>query len=325
MKRRDFLVACAGGAAFPIAARAQHDLIPLIGFLSSRSPEESKPHLAGFVKGLAAFGYSEGKTVRVEYRWANGHYDQLRKLAGELVAMKPAILVAAGGAPSARAAKSVTESIPITFVAGDSISEGVVTSLNRPGANITGVDLMSGELTGKRLQLLSQLLPPGGVMGFLTNPKGVASSLRSEDLKLAAAGIDREPLVAGASSDAEIHAAFSLLNQKRAAGLVVENDPFFDSQRELLIRLTAQHSIPAIYHIREFPVAGGLMSYGANLVDAYSQIGVQTGRILKGANISDLPVTRPTKFELAVNLSTAKQLGLAIPPTILATADEVID
>jgi len=297
----------------------------LIGFLSSRSPDESRPHLAAFFKGLGAFGYVDGKMVRTEYRWANGHYDQLRKMAAELAALNPAIIVAAGGAPSARAAKSVTTLIPITFLAGDSVSEGVVSSINRPGANITGVDLMSGELTGKRLELLSQLLPVGSVIGFLTNTKGVASSLRSEDFKLAAAGIGREPLIAGASTDGEISAAFSLLVQKRVAGIVVENDPFFDSQRENLIKLAAQNSIPAIYHIREFPAAGGLMSYGANLVDAYNQLGVQTGRILKGANISDQPVTRPTKFELAINLRAAKNLGLAIPPTVLAIADEVVD
>jgi ABC-type uncharacterized transport system, periplasmic component len=169
------------------------------------------------------------------------------------------------------------------------VSEGVVVSLNQPGANITGVDLMSGELTGKRLQLLSQLLPTGGVIGFLTNNKGVQSSLRSEDFKLAAAGMGREPLITGASTDAEIDAAISLLVQKRIVGLVVENDPFFDSQRERLIRLTAEHSIPAIYHIREFPLAGGLMSYGANLVDAYNQMGVQAGRILKGATLMIYP------------------------------------
>jgi len=242
-----------------------------------------------------------------------------------LVALNPAIIVAAGGAPSARAAKSVTTSIPITFVTSDSVSEGVVVSLNQPGANITGVDLMSGELTGKRLGLLSQLLPAGGVIGFLTNTKGVQSSLRSEDFKLAAAGMGRDPVMAGASTDAEIDVAFSLLVQKRAVGLVVENDPFFDSQRNRLIQLTAQHSIPAIYHIREFPVAGGLMSYGANLVDAYNQMGVQAGRIVKGANIADLPVIRPTKFELALNLSTAKKLSLTIPPTVLAIADELVD
>jgi putative tryptophan/tyrosine transport system substrate-binding protein len=325
MKRREFLWFLPAGIAWPAVAQAQQQTMPLIGFLSSRSPEDSRPHLAGFLRGIEAFGYIDGKTARIEYRWANGQYDQLRKLASELVALNPAIIVAAGGAPSARAAKSVTTSIPITFVTSDSVSEGVVASLNRPGANITGVDLMSGELTGKRLELLSKLIPAGGVIGFLTNPKGVQSSLRSEDFKLGAAGVGRDPLIAGASTDAEIGGAFSLLVQKRAAGLVVENDPFFDSQRKRLIQLTAQHAIPAIYHIREFPVAGGLMSYGANLVDAYNQMGIQTGRILKGANITDLPVTRPTKFELALNLGTAKKLGLTIPPTVLATADELID
>ena len=325
MKRRDFLWAVAGAVAWPTVAMAQQETLQLIGFLSSRSPEESKPHLAGFLRGLEAFGYIDGKTVKIEYRWAQGHYDQLRKLAEELVALNPAIIVAAGGAPSARAAKSVAASIPVIFIAGNSVSEGVVTSLNRPGANITGVDLMSGELTGKRLGLLSQVLPPGGVIGFLTNTKGVASSLRAEDFKLAAAGMGREPFIAGASTDGEIDAAFSQLTQKRASGLVVENDPFFDSQRERLIRLTAQHSIPAIYHIREFPAAGGLMSYGANLVDAYNQMGVQAGRILKGANVADMPVIRPTKFELALNLSTAKKLGLTVPPTVLAIVDELVD
>jgi putative ABC transport system substrate-binding protein len=325
MKRRELLGLIAVGVAWPVVGRAQQKTVPLIGFLSSRSPQDSKPHLEGFLRGIEAFGYIDGKTVRIEYRWANGQYDQLRRLAGELAALKPAIIAAAGGAPSARAAKSVTSSIPITFVAGDSVTEGVVASLNQPGANITGVDLMSGELTGKRLGLLSQALPPGGVIGFLTNTKGVQSSLRAEDFRLAAAGIGREPLVAGASTAAEIESAFALLVEKGIAGMVVENDPFFDSRREWLIQLARERSIPAIYHIREFPVAGGLMSYGANLADAYNQMGVQVGRILKGANIVDLPVVRPTKFELALNLSTAKKLGLTIPPTMLAIADELID
>jgi ABC-type uncharacterized transport system substrate-binding protein len=324
MKRREFFGLLAGGIAWPTAGAAQERL-PLIGFLSSRSSEDSKPHVGGFLRGLGAFGYVDGQTTRIEYRWANGQYDVLRKLAGELVALQPAVIAAAGGAPSARAAKSVTTSIPITFVAGDSVSEGVVASLNHPGANITGVDLMSGELTGKRLGLMSQLLPPGGVIAFLTNPKGIQSSLRADDFRLAAAGIGREPLVLGGSTDEEIERGFAQLVKVKAAGLVVENDPFFDTQRERLIRLAAQHSIPAIYHIREFPVAGGLMSYGTNLVDAYNQMGVMVGRILKGANIVDLPVIRPTKFELVLNLGTAKRLGLTIPPTLLAIADEITE
>jgi ABC-type uncharacterized transport system substrate-binding protein len=213
----------------------------------------------------------------------------------------------------------------IIFIAGDSVSEGIVASLNQPGANVTGVDLMSGELTGKRLSLLAQLLPSGTPIGFLTNKKGVQSNLHASDFELAVAAMNREPVVVGASDDAEIDNSFSLLNQKRVGGLVVENDPFFDSRRERLIRLTAQQSIPAIYHIREFPLAGGLMSYGTNLMDAYYQMGVLIGRILKGANIADLPVTRPTKFDLALNLSTAKVLGLTIPTTVLAIADELID
>jgi putative ABC transport system substrate-binding protein len=325
MKRRKFLGLVAGGIAWPVVGQAQQQTMPLIGFLSSRSPEDSKPHVAGFLRGLEALGYIDGKTARIEYRWAYGRYDQLRKLASELTALQPIVIAAAGGAPSARAAKSVTASIPITFVTSDSVSEGVVASLNQPGANITGVDLMSGELTGKRLELLSRLLPAGGVIGFLTNTKGVQSSLRAKDFELAAPAMGREPLIVGASTDAEIDSAFSLLVQKRVAGLVVENDPFFDSRRERLIQLTAERSMPAIYHIREYPVAGGLMSYGANLVDAYNQMGVQVGRILKGANIADLPVVRPTKFELALNLNTAKKLGLTIPPTVLAVVDELID
>ena len=235
------------------------------------------------------------------------------------------MIVAAGGAPSVRAARSVTSAIPITFIASDPLSEGVIASLNHPGANITGIDLMSGELTGKRLGLLAQLLPAGSVVGFLTNTKGVQSSLRVSDFRLAAAALGRETFVVGASTDAEIDDAFSTLVQKRIGGLVVENDPYFDSQRERFIRLAAQRSIPAIYHIREFPVAGGLMSYGANLVDAYNQMGVLVGRVLKGAPIADLPVVRPTKFELAINLGTAKKLGLTIPPAVLAIADELVD
>jgi len=325
MRRRAFLGLVGSGIAWPAVARAQQLSVPTIGFLSSRSPEDSKPHLEGFLRGLGAFGYIEGKTAKIEYRWANGQYDQLRKLAAELAALQPALIAAAGGAPSARAAKSVTTSIPIIFVAGDSVTEGIVASLNQPGGNVTGVDLMSGELTGKRLGLLVQLLPPGTPIGFLTNKKGVQSSLRQNDFELAVAAMGRESVILEASDDAQIENSFSMLAQKKVSGLVVENDPFFDSRRLHLIQLTAQRSIPAIYHIREFPLAGGLMSYGTNLVDAYNQMGVLAGRILKGANIADLPVSRPTKFELALNLGTAKTLGLTIPTTVLAIADELID
>ena len=326
MRRREFLGLVGGGiAAWSPVAHAQNQNMPLIGFLSSRSPEESKPHLAGFLRGLEAFGYIDGKTATIEYRWAQGQYDRLPKLASELTGLHPAIIAAAGGAPSARAAKLATSSIPVLFVTSDLVREGLVTSLNRPDGNVTGVDLMSGELTGKRLELLAQLVPGGSAIAFLTNPSGLQSSLQTKEVERAAHAHGRELVVVRASTDAELDSTFSTLVKSRVAGLVVENDPFFDSRREHLIGLTAQRSIPAIYHIREFPVAGGLMSYGASLVDAYYQMGVQVGRVLKGAKIADLPVIRPTKFELTINLKTAKALGLAIPPTLLAIADEVID
>jgi ABC-type uncharacterized transport system substrate-binding protein len=274
--------------------------------------------LAGFLRGLEAFGYIDGKNVRIEYRWADGQYDRLPKLAGELAEMHPAIIAAGGGAPSARAAKSATKSIPIVFVTSDSVGEGLVTSLNRPDENITGVDLMSGELTGKRLELLAQLSHAGSTIAFLANPKGMQTRLRVKEIESAAQTLARQSIVVSASADAELDASFSMLAKNRVSGLVVQNDPFF----EHLIQLTAQHSIPAIYHIREFR---GLMSYGASLVDAYYQMGIQAGRVLKGAGITDLPIIRPTKFEFVLNLKTAKALGITVPPAVLAVADEVID
>lgn len=326
MRRREFFGFLGGGlATLPAVAHAQQQSMPLIAFLSSRSPEDFRPHLAGFLRGLEAFGYIDGKTATIEYRWANGQYDQLPKLAGELTNLHPTIIVGSGGAPSARAAKQATSSIPVFFVTSDSVQEGLVASLNRPGGNVTGVDIMSGELTGKRLEVLAQLIPSGGAIAFLANPNGGQSNSRAKDVERAAGALGRAFLVVNASTDPELDSIFSNLAERKVAGVVVENDPFFDARRENLIRLTAQRSIPAIYHIREFPVAGGLMSYGASLVDAYYQLGIQTGRFLKGANIADLPVVRPTKFELTLNLRTAKALGLAVSPNLLAIADEVIE
>ncbi len=323
MRRREFIALVGGAAAWPLRARAQHSP-PLIGFLSSRSPEDSKPHLAGFLRGLEAFGYVDGKTATIEYRWAKGQYDLLPKLATELTELHPTIIAAPGGAPSARAAKLATSTIPIFFVTSDSVQEGLVASLNQPGGNITGVDIMSGELTGKRLELLARLVASDRTIAFLTNARGQQSSSRANDFEAAARSPGRTFIVIDASNDAELGSIFSSLAEK-VGGVVVENDPFFDSRRERLIGLMAQHSIPAIYHIPEFPVAGGLMSYGASLVDAYYQMGIQAGRFLKGAKFADLPVVRPTKFELTLNLTTAKALGLNIPPSFLAIADEVID
>ena len=326
MRRREFIkLVGSAAAAWPITARAQQAAMPLIGVLSSRSPEDSKPHLTGFLRGLEAFGYVDGKTAKIEYRWANGQYDQLPKLASELVNLHPAIIVAPGGAQSARAAKLATTSIPVFFVSSDSVDQGLVASLNRPGGNVTGVDIMSGELTGKRLELLAQLVPSGSAIAFLANPSGRQSSFKAKDVERAARTLGRAFVVVDANNDTEFDNIFSKLAESKVGGVVVENDPFFVSRREHLIRLAAQRSIPAIYHIREFPVAGGLMSYGASLVDAYYQVGIQAGRFLKGANFSDLPIVRPTKFELTLNLRTAKTLGLTIPPNFLAIADEVIE
>jgi putative ABC transport system substrate-binding protein len=301
-------------------ARAQQQTVPTIGFLSSRSLEDSKPHLEGFLRGLAVCRRQNSKDRISLGQWAVRSIEEIGRRTGCATPCH----YCGGRRGTFRSSGKVRHDIHSHhFHRGDSVSEGIVASLNQPGANVTGVDLMSGELTGKRLSLLAQLLPSGTPIGFLTNKKGVQSSLHASDFELAVAAMNREPVVVGASDDAEIDNSFSLLNQKRVGGLVVENDPFFDSRRERLIRLTAQQSIPAIYHIREFPLAGGLMSYGTNLMDAYYQMGVLIGRILKGANIADLPVTRPTKFDLALNLSTAKVLGLTIPTTVLAIADEL--
>jgi len=325
VRRREFITILGGAVAvLPLAARAQHSA-PLIGFLSSRSPEDSKPHLAGFLRGLEAFGYVDGKTATIEYRWARGQYDQLPDLASELTSLHPTIIAAPGGTPSARAAKQATNTIPIFFVTSDAVEEGLVASLNQPGGNITGVDIMSGELTGKRLELLARLVSADRTVAFLRNLSSQRSSSRAKEFEGAARSLSRTFIVADASNDAELDNALSKLAENKVGGVVVENDPFFDSRREHLIRLTAARSVPAIYHIREFPVAGGLMSYGASLVDAYHQMGIQAGRFLKGANIADLPVVRPTKFELTLNLTTAKTLGLIIPPSLLAIADEVIE
>lgn len=325
MGRRELLGLIGAGIMWPGVSKAQQQNGPLIGFLSSRSPEDSKPHLAGFLRGLEAFGYVDGKSATIEYRWAKGQYNLLPKLAAELAALRPAVIAAPGGAASTRAAKAATSSIPVFMVAADTVSEGLVASLSRPGTNVTGVDIMSGELTGKRLELLAQLIPAEGAIAFLMHPAGVQSDSRIADAERAAQALGRRLVIARAGNDSELDDVFSTQIKRQVAGFVVENDAYFDSRREYIIARTAALSIPAIYHIREFPLGGGLMSYGASLVDAYHQMAIQVGRVLKGTNVADLPVIRPTKFELTLNLRAAKALGLAIPPNLLAIADEVID
>ena len=321
MQRRDFLTTLSAAAVMAPSLRAQS--LPLIGFLSSRSAADSAGHLAAFLQGLKAFGYVEGQSVAIEYRWANGKYEDLPALARELATLKPEVIVAAGGVGSARAAKSATSSIPILFVGGDPVQAGLVASLNRPGGNLSGVDVMTGELGGKRVELLLDMVPAAAAVGFLTNPQSADTYLR--DAQEAAGARGRRFVVAGASTVGELETGFSRLAESGAKALIVGNDPFFDTVRERLIALAAEHAMPAIYHIREFPAEGGLMSYGASLAGAYHQLGIQTGRVLKGASPAELAVVRPTQFELVINLKTAKALGLTVPPTLFAKADEVIE
>lgn len=312
-------------AALGLPARGQAARMPLIGFLSSRAPDESKVHVAGFLSGLESFGYVDGQTATIEYRWASGHYDRLPGLARELVQRRPALIVAFGGTPSARAAKQATRTIPVLFVGSYAVSAGLVASLGRPGANVTGVDLMSGELGGKRLELLTQLVPSATTVGFLSNPTNEIVMTATREIEAAAKMLGKRLVIRGAGADSALPGAFAAFSQAGVKALVVQNDPSFDSWRDHLLDLANRHGIAAIYHIREFPADGGLMSYGARLADSYHQIGIMAGRILKGANVSDLPVERPMRVELVINLKAAKALGLAVPPTLLARADELIE
>ncbi len=270
-------------------------------------------------------GYVDGKNVTVSYRWAKGDYERLPAMASELVKLGVTALVVVGGSPSALAAKAASETIPIVFLIGEDPAKlGLVASFNRPGRNLTGITFVTSELGAKRLGLLYELVPNVGVSAFLLNPGLQEAESQAQKMAAAAHSLGRRLLVLRASNDTEIALSFATLARKRVGALVVQNDPFFDTRRDRIIELAARNAIPAIYHIREFPAAGGLMSYGASLVDAYRQVGSYTGRILNGARPADLPVEQPTKFELVINLKTAKALGLAIPQSMLQRADEVI-
>jgi putative ABC transport system substrate-binding protein len=311
--------------ASPLAARAQPPSLPIVGFMSSRSPNESTPHVAAFRQGLTEMGYVEGHNVAIEYRWAKGHYERLPSLASELVGRRVALLASVGGSPSAFAAKGATATIPVVFVIGDDpVRLGLVSSFNRPGGNLTGVSFFTNELGAKRLGLVHELVRKNGPVALLLNPNDPGAESQKQDVQTAARALGRRLLVLTASAESELTAIFARLGNQQVSGLVVQNDPFLDSQRDRLIALADLHAIPAIYHIREFPASGGLMSYGASLADAYRQVGVYTGRILRGEKPAELPVLRPTKFELVINLKTAKTLGLTIPQSVLLLADEVI-
>jgi ABC-type uncharacterized transport system substrate-binding protein len=325
MRRREVITLVGVAAAWPLAARAQASL-PLIGFMSSRSSKDSEPHLAAFLLGLSEAGYVPGQNARMEYRWADGHYERLPEIAAELAKLPLAALVAAGGEPSAQAAKSATASIPIIFViGGDPVKAGLTASLNRPGTNATGVSFVTAELGGKRVNLIAELVPDAATIALLVNPKLAETDTHIQSARMGADAFGRRLLVLRATTPADLEPAFNAIIKEGAGALVVQNDPFFDSQRDRLIGLAAQYAVPAIYHIREYPASGGLMSYGASLLDAYRQVGAMTGGIVKGEHPQNLPVLQPTQFELVINRKTAHSLHLAIPPQLLAIADEVIE
>jgi putative tryptophan/tyrosine transport system substrate-binding protein len=327
MQRRDFITILGGAAALsPFVALAQQPGVPVIGFMSGRSPADSAKELEAFHKGLANIGYVEGRNITIEFRWANGHYDRLPGLARELVARQVSVIAAVGGGASGLAAKSVTSSTPIVFASGgDAVQIGLVASLNRPGGNVTGVNIIFGALGPKRLGLLHELVPAARAVAMLVNPDYPSASIEVRDVEAAGRTLGLRIHVSNARTESEIAPAFGSITEQKVAGLLVADDPFLQSQRARLVELAERLALPTIYFSRDFVDANGLMSYGPSLPDVYRLVGEYTGRILKGERPADLPVVQPTKFELVINLKTAKGLGIAVPPTLLARTDEVIE
>jgi putative ABC transport system substrate-binding protein len=320
MRRREFIKSIAGTAAVrPLAARAQQSTPPVIGFMSSRSLEDSQSVLAAFRKGLSEGGLIEGKNVVIEFRWANGNFSRLPAFAAELV------ILAAGSEVSASAAKAATSTIPIVFVSTDPVKAGLVASLNRPGGNATGVHLVTAELEAKRLGLLHELFPGAGTFAVLVDTKFPPAVQQGKDLATAARSIGQPLTFLNARTDSELDTAFAALTQQHVGALMLTGDPFFDTRRGNIIAFAAQHKLPAIYQFREYVADGGLMSYGPSLSEAYREAGVYTARILNGARPLDLPVMESERFELVINSKTAKTLGFEFPATFIARVDEVIE
>ena len=326
MKRREFITLLGGAAAWPLTARAQQPLLPVVGFLNATSPRSWKPYLDAYWQGLNDAGFVEGRNVAIEYRWAEGQYERLPSLAADLVRRRVAVLVSTGGAGPLVAAKAATTTIPIVFTTGsDPVRMGIVASLNRPGGNITGVNLFVTEMTSKRFGLLRELVPAANLVAVLSNPTNPRTEDQLKDVQQAARALGQQIHILSARTDQELDVAFRSMTELRAGALLVAADPYFTDRRSYVTALAVRHSIPAIYDQREHTIVGGLMSYGTSLTDGYRQAGRYTGRILKGEKPADLPVLQPIRFEFVINLTVAKVLGLEVPPTLLARADEVIE
>jgi len=325
MKRREFITLLGGAAAWPLAARAQQQTVPVVGWLNSETPSGYAPFAAGFLKGLSEAGFVEGRNVAIEYRWAEGHIDRLPALAAELVQHRVAV-IAAAGTPSALAAKAATTTIPVVFsTAADPVAEGLVTSLSRPGGNITGVTNLGVELVQKQLEMLHQMVPKAALIGALVNPSQTFAEAATKDALAAGRALGLQIRIVQASSAREIDAAFATLAQVGAGGLVVCPDPFSFSRRGQIAALAIHHTLPTIFYSRDFAAAGGLMTYGPSITDGYRHVGIYVGRILKGEQPGDLPVQQSSKFELVINSTIARVLGLEVPFYLQQLADEVIE
>ena len=325
MRRREFITLLGGAAAWPLAARAQQPAMPVVGFINVTSAQSYARQLAAFLKGLGETGYVEGRNVAIEYRWAEGQNDRLPALVADLVRRQVAV-IAATTTPAALAAKAATTTIPIVFEIGsDPVGLGLVTSLNQPGGNVTGVTQLNIEVAQKRLELLHELVPKASVMALLINPNDQQAKGETTELQAAALNLGVELHVFNASTERDFDAVFANLAQLRAAGLVIGSSGFFLAWQEQLAALAVRHAVPTVFENRQAVVAGGLISYGGSLTDSYRLAGVYTGRILKGEKPGDLPVQRGTKVELYINLKSAKALGLSVPPTMQARADEMIE
>jgi putative ABC transport system substrate-binding protein len=323
-RRKAITILGRAAAAWPLAARAQQPTMPVIGFLQSGSPGATAQTLAAFHRGLKEVGYVEGQNVGIEYRYADGQYDRLPVLAADLIRNHVAAIFA-GGPPAALAAKAASSTIPIVFTAADPVKLGLVASFNQPGRNVTGVAFFAQALVAKRLELLRELVPNAATIGILVNPNFPGTAAEVADGQAAARAGGLELQIIQASNDDGLEAAFADMEKRRIGALVVSGDIFFNSRRDQIVALAARHAVPAIYEWRDFVTAGGLMNYATSVTDGYRQAGNYVARILKGAQPSDLPVVQPTKFELVINLQTAKALGLFVPPGLLVAADEVIE